>query len=436
MTRFLTRRSLLHAGLGAAIVAGVAACGVGGEQGGSQGGDQGGNEGGGQGRLRATWWGSDSQSQALNGAFDAFAEDRGIEISREALPWEGYWDKLATVTAAGNAPDLVMQAGSQIPDYAARGTLVDLNSVSSVDTSVVDEGLRTFGAVDDELFGVVAATNAMGLVVNPDLASQAGVTIPSGPWDWTELAEVANTAHENLGGDVWGVTDFGGDLISFIMYLRMTGQELYEDDGTITAVEAQIHEWFTMWEELRKSGGAPPADVTAETGAMAPDGPLAQHQVMMSLAWTQDYTSLATVIPDTEWAIHLPPYAEQHPSLWMNAASLWSISATSGDIDGTGELINYLLTDDDAIKTIGLALGTPPSARARELLSGSLEPADQNINDYMDLVAETSKPLNRLWPSGFATLRQRTGELNEAIAFGELSVDAAVEEFLKTAAEG
>lgn len=424
MTRLLTRRSLLHAGLGAAIVGGVAACGVGGQQGGTEG------------RLRATWWGNDSQSQALNGAFDAFAEARDIEITREALPWDGYWDKLATVTAAGNAPDLVMQAGSQIPDYAARGALADLNSVSQLDTSVVDEGLRNFGAVDDELFGVVAAANAMGLVVNPDLASQAGLTVPSGPWEWTALVELANAAHESLGGEVWGVTDSGGDLISFIMYLRMTGQELYEDDGALTSVEEQIHEWFMMWDELRKSGGAPPADVTAETGATAPDGPMAQQQVVMSLAWTQDYTSLASVSADTEWSIHLPPYAEQNPSLWMNAASLWSISATSGDIDGTGELINYLLTDDAAIQTIGLALGTPPSAHARDLLSGSLERADQNINDYMNVVAETSKPLNRLWPAGFVALRERTGELNEAVAFGELSVDAAVEEFLKTAAQG
>lgn len=424
MTRLLTRRSLLHAGLGAAIVGGVAACGVGG------------NEGTTEGRLRTTWWGDDSQSRVLNAALDAFAEANGLEITRESLPWDGYWDKMATVTAAGNAPDLVMQAGSQIPDYAARGTLVDLNTVDTLDPSVVDEGLQTFGAVEEELFGVVAAANAMGLVVNPDLASQAGITVPEGAWDWDGLVEMANTAHEKLGSDVWGITDAGGDLISFIMYLRMTGQELYADDGTITAVEEQITQWFTLWDEMRKSGGAPPADVTAETGATAPDGPMAQQQSVMTLAWTQDYTSLAATSADTEWSIHLPPYADANPSLWMNAASLWSISATSGDIEGAGELINYLLTDNAAIETIGQALGTPPSAAARELLAGSLDGAGERLNAYMDTVAEYSAPLNRLWPAGFVALRNRTAELNEAVAFGQMAIEAAVEDFLKTADRG
>ena len=53
--------------------------------------------------------------------------------------------------------------------------------------------------------------------------------------------------------------------------------------------------------------------------------------------------------------------------------------------------------------------------------------------DYMDKVADTSTPLNRLWPAGFAELRTLLSDLNEAIAFGDMSTPEAVEQFFTTA---
>src|SRR5690606_19374875 len=158
----------------------LAGCGVGNQ---SSGGGGGAAEGGGQ--IRATWWGGDSENQALNAALDRFTEAGGVEVARETQAWDGYWDRLATQTAGRNAPDLIMQAGSQIPDYAGRGALLDLNEVDGLASDVVDEGLQDFGAVDGELYGVVAAANAMGLVTNDELLADAGVSLPDGPYDWT-----------------------------------------------------------------------------------------------------------------------------------------------------------------------------------------------------------------------------------------------------------
>lgn len=421
-TALLSRRTLLGLGLASAAAGGISACGVGTPQEETSG------------RLRATWWGGDNQNQALNAALDAFAESNEIEISRESLPWDGYWDKLATQAAARNAPDLVMQAGSQIPDYSSRGALLDLNEVGAVRPDVVDEGLQTFGMVEDELFGVVAAANAMCLAVNRTVGDEASITIPDGPWSWDDLAEIAVSASESLGEDRWGIADAGGDLIAFILYLRANGQELYADDGSLNPVETQLTEWFTLWEDLRRSGGTPPADVTAEGGGPSATSPLARQRVAMASLWTQNFTSVAALV-DEPWTIHLPPYAADSPSLWMNAASLWSISATSGNAEAAGELIDYLLTDEEAVTTIGGTLGTPPTQSGRDLLQGTLGEAEQQVTDYMGLVSEQSRPLNRLWPAGFVELRSRTAELNEAVGFGELEVGAAVEAFLETASE-
>ncbi|MGD7789495.1 ABC transporter substrate-binding protein [Propionibacteriaceae bacterium Y1700] len=419
----INRRGLLAAGIGLGAVAGLTACGVGGQQ-------QVAQSGGGE--LRMTWWGGDSEGKALNAALDAYQEQASVTVKRESLPWDGYWDKLATQTAGRNAPDVVMQAGSQIPDYAGRQALTDLNGVDGLDPTVVDEGLQTFGAVEDKLFGVVAAANAMSLVTNPSLVEKAKVSVPEGEYDWQELGELANRVHQELGDDVWGMGDAGGDLISLILRVRAGGKEFYTDDGKINIAPDELTAWLEMWHKLRESGGAPPPDVTSEGQGDMANSPFVRQRTAFAFGWTQDYVSMASLM-DQPITIGLPPNSQANPGLWMNAASLWSISATSANVAGAGALINHLLTDDAAITTIGLALGTPPTQQARDLLTGNMDETQQAATDYMNRVAEQSKPLNRLWPKGFAELRSLLQEQNEAIAFKKMSIDDAVTAFFAKA---
>ncbi|GAA4430816.1 extracellular solute-binding protein [Georgenia halophila] len=414
--------------LGVALA--VAGCGVSAPAGGGSSGDG----GGGSEAMRATWWGGDSENQALNEAFDAYAAASGVDVARESQPWDGYWDRLATQTAGGNPPDLIMQAGSQIPEYSSRGTLMDLSGAEGLDAEIVDEGLKQFGAVGDELYGVVAASNAMGLVANDKLLDEAGVSVPQGEYTWDELAEVAVDAHEALGDDVWGIQDGGGDLILFILAVRDDGRQFYAEDGSLNATPEDLTAWLEYWEELRQAGGAPPADVTAEGQGELPNAPLAQGRAAMGFGWTQDYIAY-TRLMDADLSLSLPPYDAENPSLWMNAASLWSVSATSDNQDAAVDAINHFINDEEAREAIGVSLGMPPSQEARDQLAGTLSDEEQAAMDYMDEVAETSTPLNRLWPAGFAELRTLLSELNEAVAFGSTTIPDAVDEFFSTAAE-
>lgn len=415
----LSRRGVLGAGFGLAAAVGLGACAM--ERPTSSG----------DGPLRITWWGSEGENAALNAALDLYADtDGGGPTTRESLPWDGYWEKLATVTAARNAPDVVMQAGSRVPDYADRGTLLDLNTVDGLDTDVVDEGLRSFGAVEGELYGVVAAANAYGVVVNPELAGS--LTLPEEPYSWQDLGDIARDLASSLDTGVRALNDSSGDLIAFILHIRATGRELYADDGSINPLEDELHDWLTMWQELRADGVTPSAAESAEGAGALQNSGLARERVAMGPVWTQDYVNLAGLV-DTEWRISLPPYGAEHASLWMNAASLWSIASTSARPDEAARLVNFLLTDPEAISAIGVALGTPPTQAARDQLAGGLQGAQRTAVDYMTTVADHSRPLNRLWPKGFASSRTELEELAQAVAFDKTTIDDAVKAFFADA---
>ena len=58
--------------------------------------------------LRFAWWGSDSRHKTTQKVIDAYeAEHPNVTINGEFGEFSGYWDKLATATAAGDAPDII-----------------------------------------------------------------------------------------------------------------------------------------------------------------------------------------------------------------------------------------------------------------------------------------------------------------------------------------
>jgi multiple sugar transport system substrate-binding protein len=420
-----TRRTHRHAPLIALTTCAaltLAACGVGG---GAE--DPGGGSADPATPIRAAWWGEDNQNQALSAAITAFTEAGGPEVSVEPQPWDGYWDKLATQVAGRDIPDVVMQAASQLPTYAGRDSLIDLSEVD-LDMSGLDDGIREFGSIGDQTFGVVAATNATGFVTNADLLGELGVAAPEGEWSWTDLVAFADEVHTASGGESWGVQDGSGDMILFILYVRDSGREFYADDGSINATPDDLRNWFQMWADMRESGAVPPAEATAEASGNLPSSPLASGRAASTFAWTQDYVALQSVT-DSALDIGLPPYNGQNPSLWINAASLWSISAWSENPQGAADLIDHLVNDPEAIETLGVSLGIPPTAAAREQLVDVVSDQERPAVEYMDLVAENSRPLNRLWPDGFADSRTLFGQLAESVAFGEMTIDEAVDAF-------
>jgi multiple sugar transport system substrate-binding protein len=391
-------------------------------------------KGSGSGRLRATWWGGDIENKGINAALDRYEETSGIDISRESAPFSGYFDKLATQTAGKNAPDLIMQTGSNIPDYANRKALVDLNDSSTIDIDAIEEGLRPFGEMNDAMYGIAAASNAMGLIINDDLLPNAKAALPQNEYSWEDLADTCRKVQKTLPGDKWAMEDIGGDLVSMVMYIRAKGHEFYDDDGKIIATEDEVAAWYEMWEDMRTDGAVPPADVTSEGATQLPSHPFSKGRAAMTHLWTQDFASISAIV-DAKTSMRLSPHNSDNPSLWLNAASLWSISSDSQDPDEVAKVINFLLTDDDAITDIGASLGTQPTQHGKELVRPSLTDTQKTAWEYMDEVKDHSKPLNRLWPVSFTELRTLTAQHNEAVGFGKSSIEEVVDEFFSTAHE-
>jgi len=81
--------------------------------------------------LNFTFWGGDARVQATQKVIAAFEkENPNITVEPQFADWTGYWDQLATSTAAGDMPDVVVVDGA-LPDMQAADVIRRIRAMES-----------------------------------------------------------------------------------------------------------------------------------------------------------------------------------------------------------------------------------------------------------------------------------------------------------------
>lgn len=171
--------------------------------------------------------------EKLEAAFNRDNPD--VKLSVEIVDWNTGKDKLNTLLAAGNAPDLVNVGSRWIPEFVA------LDAVEPLDSYVTQEFRDRFipialqGATyQGKLYGLPIAVSARALYVNQGLLDAAGAKAPE---NWEQLVQVA----KKIQAPEKGIFGFGmqGNKVEtdvyFYYFLWANGGEILSPDGTKAA---------------------------------------------------------------------------------------------------------------------------------------------------------------------------------------------------------
>ncbi len=179
--------------------------------------------------MTLAWWGNPTRNTNTQAEIDAYMKAHpDVKISGQPGEFNSYWDKLATQTAGGTAPDIIQMDMNYIADYGTRGALLDLGKV---DVSKFVEGTVDSGKIDGKLVGVNAGINSALFFANPKVFEKAKIDLPDDTtWTWDQLiefgAEVASKA-----GVPFGVARLIGSDALFGTFVRQHGKELFTPDG-------------------------------------------------------------------------------------------------------------------------------------------------------------------------------------------------------------
>ena len=425
----LNRRQFLIGASGLAAAAttmGLAACAPGSSGGGSQGGGQGSAN-----DLALAFWGNPTRNKNTQAEIDAFMKaNPDIKIAGQPGEFNTYWDKLATQTAGGNAPDIIQMDMNYISEYGTRGALLDL---SAVDVSKFVEGTVDSGKINGKLVGVNAGINSALIFANPKIFEKAKMDLPDDKtWTWDQMIEVGAEVASKAGVP-FGVAALLQSDALFGTFVRQHGKELFTPDGLGFDV-AEAQDWY----DLLLKGQKAKAFGTPEQVSEEQPKPLDQSAIVIGNAAMQYYNSnqleavTAAAGGELMKLLRGPSLAGKatERKTWYKASMLWSASAKTKNPDAAIAWINWF-ANDPAAANIDLAeRGIPPNAEILAEVKPKLSPAQQAVAKYISDIKTEVATTPIAPPPGGGTIAAVIFRHGTDVLFGKTSSAEGAQKFV------
>lgn len=380
--------------------------------------------------IRATWWGGDARHKSTQEAIAAFEDEYpNITVEVQYADWNGYWDQLATATAAGDAPDLIQLDEQYLASYGARGALYDLGQLDIGTGEFEPEALAT-GQLDGVQYAIPIGLNVYAIIANATLFERYGVELPDDEnWTWDDFAALAVELTDRSGGEIHGSTQIGGwDAGSLKYWARQAGNEVFDADGTVTLDPQVLADLWQFQLDLIAEGGIhSPEEIVESFNAGVSAGALATGNVALGAQFNTQVVAIGAASGDDYRLLKLPEPDGIHPS-YYKPSMYWSVARTSEHPAEAALLADFLLNSEAAADAIRTDRGIPANSAIRSYLEPNLSGLDRVASEYQDRVTPGAAPV--VTPNGASGTEPILQRYTQSVFAGAQSPLAAAEAFI------
>lgn len=378
-------------------------------------------------RLRCFWWGNPDRDKRTRALLEAYAKKTGLTIAAESLGWGDYWTKLGTQVAGGNAPDLIQMDYRYLFEYARRETLLPLDALLPLpDFSAGD---RNGGKVDGKLYGVNLGSNSKAMVYDVDMLAKAGAKSIDMAWTWDDFGRIAGEISKMNPGKYWGASDNSRWEQGFEQWLNQRSKSLYSADGKAGFTKDDVAAWFDLWDKFRKAGAVPPADVGATNNGKVEEYELTRGLAAMSFVNSNQVVAFQGL---NKAKLAISPFPRDKGGSsghYIKPSQMMSVSARSKAPEDAAKLINFMVTDPEGVKFLGIERGVPCSAAARAVLAPEVDALGKMQIDYVAALGKIAVPLPPPPPKGAGEIEKLLLRTADSVAFGKASVKDGAAQF-------
>ncbi|KIS28511.1 ABC transporter substrate-binding protein [Arthrobacter sp. SPG23] len=385
--------------------------------------------------LRFAWWGNEYLNAQTQKVIDAFEADHpNIKIKAAPGEWSGYWDKLATTTAANDAPDVIQMDQKYIAEYGGRGALLDLAKQDGIDLSKMDQEQLASGRYNDAQYGLSTGKNAYVVMANTKVFEAANVPLPDdATWTWDDFNEIATKLTEAGGGKNYGAA-YGSNEADLIIWLRQHGENLYSQDGKL---DFNTGTAASFWERLKKqrdSQASPPATVaTEDAGAGLEESLFGTNRIGMAWWWTNQLGSLQTITGSGIKMLRAPSTDGKATDngMYYKPSMFWSASSRSKNPEAAATFINYLANSPEAGEILMTDRGVPANSEVLTSITSKLKPADSTVVNFLQDIKPDMAEAPPVPPVGSGSVQNVIKRYTDEVLYDRKTPSAAAEEFKK-----
>jgi multiple sugar transport system substrate-binding protein len=415
-------RGLVAAAIAVPLVLGAAACGD--------------DEGGGSSadpnapvRLSVFYWGSEARAKLTEEALNAYkAKHSNVEFEVTWQANQGYADKLATLAAGGDVPDLFALDDNMLSDFATRNVTADLTEYkgNKIDVSKFPPSLVEYGTVDGKLVGISAGENTQGLVYNKTLLTKNGLPEPTTGQTWEQHIDWA--AQVAAKTKVPGTQDPSADYKAFWVWIRQQGKDLYSGKQLGFTAD-DLAKWFTLWKGARDKKATPTPDVIHEGNVTDISKQLVvTGKAATSWVWANQMPELKK---NTKDELGVVAYPGDPSGQWARSSMCWSVARSSDKKDTAIDVINFLVNDQAAVNILGTDRGLPSNMDLRTAFASTVSDANMKLSIQVenDLAPKFGKA-PQVPPKGHSTFRSELVKAAENVQFGKATPEKAAADLI------
>ncbi|MDG5789905.1 extracellular solute-binding protein [Evansella sp. AB-P1] len=380
--------------------------------------------------LRMSWWGGQERHDLTLQVIELFEERHPeVKIVAEYSGFDGYFDRLTTQFASGNAPDLI-QLGGSVNDYVDRDVLLSLNDYvgSELDTSLIDESAINAATFNGNLYAMSLGTNARGMLLNKSVFDEAGIPLPDDEWTWEDYTEIASQITTSVDG-VYG-TQVGSPNI-FEYFINQRGKVLHVD-GELGFDMDDALAWFQLWEDIGDQEGLVPPEIQAA----APEGDAGQSLIvsrdvaMMEIPSNQLGSFMSA--SEDEFVIHIIPYSSETGinGVPLRPSQHLAVNANTEHPEWSVKFMDFFVNDLEATAILESDRGVPVNSDVRAMLIPEMDEISSRIVEYVDWVSASSDADFIPFFPGYNESGDLFQEIHESISFGFMSVEEGAEVFM------
>ena len=216
--------------------------------------------------VTITYWalqGENTDDNLTRGVVVPFEEQNpGVKVDMQEIPWDGYYEKYQTLSAAGQAPDLAFVSAAWIQDFAHLGVALNLDPyVEKVGVFGPDEadkyflstldGLR-YPGTSGSLYAVPYEWVTIVFYYNRGIFDAAGAAYPTDEWTYDNVLEAAQNLTQRTGDrtDQYGmISHWGYDVLD--SSLHANGGSILNEDYSEAALDTPTNiETIQWWTDL------------------------------------------------------------------------------------------------------------------------------------------------------------------------------------------
>ncbi|MFD5014890.1 ABC transporter substrate-binding protein [Streptomyces chartreusis] len=370
----VSRRGFLGLGVAAGVVT-LTACGS------SSGGSA-------AGPLVMTVWGGDTDRKAYQARIDLLVKKYPeLKVKLQLIPSDSYPQKVQTMIAGGNGPD-IMQVAESVNTYAGKNQLLPLDDLAG--KAGLDAGQR-FGSVgsiytyEDELYAIPDRSGAMIVYYNKELFEKKGIKAPSAEWTWDDA--LAAFKELTVPGRQWGYGGAGW-WPQWWSFVYQNGGAIIDADGR-PAVDSDEAIEALQWagDLVFKHKVVPSAKDYADMGAdIGGDQAFANQKVAVNATGFWAIAGLT----ETKFAWDIAPLWRGKKQAVSAFGSGLAVSRTSKQADNAFKAIDFLTSPEAQQVIISSGEDVPANLEVQKS-DAFLKPAWMKTQVDMGVFAESSE---------------------------------------------